>query len=92
MLAPAADREIDAEQVFEGVTYTYEDDRLAYAEQRFVTLGLLRGAFRVDRDGVQIGHQILLVQWQDGKRVIVWPEELAPGSARFPPPPWSQRP
>lgn len=32
----------DAEQVFEGVTYTYEDDRLAYAEPRFVTLGLLR--------------------------------------------------
>jgi uncharacterized DUF497 family protein len=31
---------VDAEQVFEGVTYTYEDDRLAYAEQRFVTLGL----------------------------------------------------
>ena len=33
---------VDAEQMFEGVTYTYEDDRLAYAEQRFVTLGLLR--------------------------------------------------
>jgi uncharacterized DUF497 family protein len=32
----------DAEQVFEGVTYTYEDDRLAYRERRFVTLGLLR--------------------------------------------------
>ena len=33
---------IDAEQVFEGATYTYEDDRLAYAEQRLLTLGLLR--------------------------------------------------
>lgn len=32
----------DAAQVFEGVTYTYEDDRLAYGEQRFVSLGLLR--------------------------------------------------
>lgn len=32
----------DVEQVFEGVTYTYEDDRLAYGEQRFITLGLLR--------------------------------------------------
>ena len=27
------------------------------------------GAFRVDRDGVQIGHKMLLFQWQDGKRV-----------------------
>lgn len=34
---------IDAEEVFEGVTYTYEDDRFRYGEQRFVTLGLLRG-------------------------------------------------
>jgi len=50
------------------------------------------GRFQVDRDGVQIGHKMLLLQWQDGKRAIVWPEELAPGRARFPTPPWSQRP
>jgi len=50
------------------------------------------GGFRVDRDGAQIGHKALLFQWQDGKKVIVWPEELAPGKARFPTPPWSQRP
>ena len=50
------------------------------------------GRFRVDRDGVQIGNKLLLIQWQDGKRVIVWPEELAANQARFPTPPWSQRP
>lgn len=33
---------VDAEEVFGGITYTYEDDRLAYGEQRFMTLGLLR--------------------------------------------------
>ena len=33
---------VDAEQVFEGVTYTYEDDRLGYDEQRFISLGLVR--------------------------------------------------
>ena len=33
----------DAPRVFEGVTYTYEDDRFTYREQRFVTLGLLSG-------------------------------------------------
>ena len=41
---------------------------------------------------VQIGHKMLLIQWQDGKKVIVWPDELAPVKARFPTPPWSQRP
>ena len=50
------------------------------------------GGFRVDRDGVQIAHKMLLFQWQDGKKVIVWPEELAANQPRFPTPPWSQRP
>ncbi len=42
------------------------------------------GAFKVDRDGFQIAHKMLLFQWQDGKKVIVWPEELAPGKPRSP--------
>jgi branched-chain amino acid transport system substrate-binding protein len=50
------------------------------------------GRFRVDRDGIQLGHKNLMFQWQDGKRAIVWPEELAPVTPRFPTPPWSQRP
>jgi uncharacterized DUF497 family protein len=33
----------DAPKVFEGLTFTFEDDRFDYAEQRFVTLGLLNG-------------------------------------------------
>lgn len=31
----------DAEQVLTGITYTVEDKRFKYGEQRFVTLGLL---------------------------------------------------
>ena len=34
---------VDAPRVFEGLTFSYEDDRLAYGEQRFITLGLLAG-------------------------------------------------
>ena len=34
---------IDARRVFEGVTFTFEDDRFSYGERRFVTLGLLAG-------------------------------------------------
>jgi branched-chain amino acid transport system substrate-binding protein len=50
------------------------------------------GAFRMDNDGFQIAHKMLLFQWQDGKKVIVWPEGLASVAARFPTPPWSKRP
>ena len=32
-----------AEQVFVGPTFTFEDDREEYGEQRWVTLGLLNG-------------------------------------------------
>ena len=49
------------------------------------------GAFKVDADGLQIAHKMVTIQWQDGKRVIVWPAELAPARPRFPTPPWSQR-
>lgn len=34
---------LDAPRVFEGCTFTFEDDRFAYGEQRFATLGLLAG-------------------------------------------------
>ena len=34
---------VDAPSVFEGLTYTFDDDRFSYGEQRFITLGLLAG-------------------------------------------------
>jgi uncharacterized protein len=34
---------VDAPRVFAGPTFTYEDDRFNYREQRFVSLGLLKG-------------------------------------------------
>lgn len=34
---------VDAQAVFEGATFTCPDDRYAYHERRFVTLGLLKG-------------------------------------------------
>ena len=34
---------VDAPSVFESLTYTFEDDRFSYGEQRFITLGLLAG-------------------------------------------------
>jgi branched-chain amino acid transport system substrate-binding protein len=55
-------------------------------------LNTVFGAFKVDPDGFQIAHRGVIFQWQAGKKVIVWPEELAPVKARFPTPPWSQRP
>lgn len=49
------------------------------------------GGFRVDQDGFQVSHKMVMFQWQDGKKVIVWPDELAAGKVRFPTPPWNKR-
>jgi len=49
------------------------------------------GRFRVDSTGYQVAQQMLAIQWQDGKKVIVWPEELAAERPRFPTPPWDKR-
>jgi branched-chain amino acid transport system substrate-binding protein len=62
---------------------------------REVLLGLdtttVFGRYKTDADGFQIGHKMVTSQWQDGKKVIVWPEEVATSKPRFPTPPWSQR-
>lgn len=49
------------------------------------------GAFKVDEGGFQVAHKMVLFQWQDGRKAIVWPEELAVDRPRFPTPPWSKR-
>ena len=57
-----------------------------------MNLNAVYGGFKVDRDRLQIAHTMQMFQWQDGREVIVRPEELAANQPRFPTPPWSQRP
>lgn len=33
----------DAHQIFEGITFTFKDDRYDYGEERYITIGMLRG-------------------------------------------------
>jgi branched-chain amino acid transport system substrate-binding protein len=42
------------------------------------------GDYQVDQDGFQTAHKMVLLQWQEGKRVVVWPDDLANGKPRFP--------
>lgn len=43
----------------------------------------LIGRYGVDRHGRQIRHFPLIIQWQGGKKRIVWPEGLKTAEARF---------
>ena len=51
---------VDAPTVFAGLTFTYEDDRFAYQEQRFVTLGLLAGV-PVSVIHTETAHEIRII-------------------------------
>ncbi|QOC22552.1 amino acid ABC transporter substrate-binding protein [Wenzhouxiangella sp. AB-CW3] len=49
------------------------------------------GPFAVDERGYQTANQGLFVQWQDGEKVVVWPDELATAEPRYPTPSWDER-
>ena len=49
------------------------------------------GDYKVEPDGFQIAHKMVMLQWQDGKRIIVWPDDLANGKPRYPTPEWGKR-
>ena len=58
---------VDAPRVFEGPTFTFEDDRFAYDEQRFVTLGLLAG-IAVSIVHTETSSQIHLISFRKATR------------------------
>jgi branched-chain amino acid transport system substrate-binding protein len=49
------------------------------------------GDYKVEPDGFQVAHKMVMLQWQDGKRVVVWPDDLASGKMRYPTPEWGKR-
>jgi branched-chain amino acid transport system substrate-binding protein len=71
-------------------TGSLDSDKLREALLTLRTKTVL-GDFAVDERGYQIGHKAVTIQWQEGKQVVVWPDELVSGKVRFPTPPWSQR-
>ena len=54
---------VDAPRVFEGLTFTFEDDRFSYGEQRFITLGLLAG-FPVSIVHTESDHEIRIISFR----------------------------
>ncbi len=67
-----------------------DSDRLREALLKLRTKTLL-GDFAIDERGFQTAQKAVTTQWQDGKQVIIWPDEVATGKPKFPTPPWSSR-
>ncbi|MCG6909790.1 MAG: amino acid ABC transporter substrate-binding protein [Deltaproteobacteria bacterium] len=49
------------------------------------------GGWDVDDTGLQVGHSMVDVQWQDSKRIIVWPEEAQTGKPCYPMPTFAEK-
>jgi branched-chain amino acid transport system substrate-binding protein len=49
------------------------------------------GSWKIDKTGKQIGHDMVDVQWQDGKRVIVWPPAAMTGHLYYPMPTFAEK-
>jgi branched-chain amino acid transport system substrate-binding protein len=49
------------------------------------------GGWDIDETGLQVGHSMVDVQWQMGKRVIVWPEEARTGRLAYPMPSFAEK-
>jgi branched-chain amino acid transport system substrate-binding protein len=49
------------------------------------------GGWDIDDTGLQVGHSMVDVQWQDAKRVIVWPEDAQTGEFVYPMPTFAEK-
>ena len=60
------------------------EERVLMAQARRLDVRTLYGAFRLDPvTGLQVGHRLVTVQWQDGFRRVVWPRHRAESSLRL---------
>ena len=49
------------------------------------------GGWDIDDTGLQVGHTMVDVQWQNAKRVIVWPESAQTGKPFYPMPTFDEK-
>lgn len=66
-----------------GEAGTLDDKALLDAAHR-LSFNTFYGAFRIDSRGVQTGHSMLAVQWQNGRKRIVYPPDLSESEFIYP--------
>jgi branched-chain amino acid transport system substrate-binding protein len=63
-----------------------DDDALRRAADA-LDVATFYGRFQLDsRTGQQVGHKMVIVQWQDGRKRIVWPPAVSTGRLQLPVP------
>jgi branched-chain amino acid transport system substrate-binding protein len=71
------------------VSLNREEIRDCLANSEMMTI---HGLYKVDtQTGEQLGHEMLLIQWQRGRKEIVYPKKIASAAPIFPTPSWAKR-
>jgi branched-chain amino acid transport system substrate-binding protein len=65
-----------------------EKVRQALGDLKFMSF---YGGWDIDDTGLQVGHTMVEVQWQMGKRIIVWPPEAQTGRLAYPMPTFAEK-
>lgn len=63
-------------------TQSIEDETLRDYIAALDTVTVL-GRFKVDPSGKQVGHNSFIIQWQNGKKQIVWPSKMQTAQPAF---------
>lgn len=67
-----------------------DQEKLREALLRLDTVTVF-GRYKVAETGAQVGKELFIVQWQKGKKEIIWPADLATAKPMLPTPAWSER-
>ncbi len=71
---------------------SFDRDKIRDAIATMKFDSMMPGQFQVDpKTGMQIGHEWAAFQWQNGKKVVVWPKSAATGEFIYPTPKWRAR-
>ena len=49
------------------------------------------GSYKVDETGIQIGKPAYMIQWVNGQRELVLPEDFSTAKIKYPTPSWDNR-
>ena len=61
------------------------DDESLWRAACALECGTFFGRFRIDPGtGLQVGHEVVLVQWRGGRKLVVWPPTFSQAKPRYP--------
>jgi len=60
------------------------DDEILREYARSASINTFYGNFKTDDKGNQKGHKMVVVQWQKGEKVIIYPESVAAAEILYP--------